>query len=59
MNNLVALCGHCHRLIHTANSPWTITPTPGGNPTFTPPAAQPPERPRQQLSGSVSARPQG
>ena len=36
LDNLVALCGHCHRLIHGANSPWTITPQPGGNPTFTP-----------------------
>ena len=36
IDNLVALCGHCHRLIHTPHSPWTITPTPGGNPTFTP-----------------------
>ena len=36
IDNLVALCGHCHRLIHTPHSPWTITPQPGGNPTFTP-----------------------
>ena len=36
LDNLVALCGHCHRLTHRPNTPWTITPTPGGNPTYTP-----------------------
>ena len=35
LDNLVALCGHCHRLTHTTNSPWTITSVPGGKPIFT------------------------
>ena len=35
LDNLVALCGHCHRLVHSTNNPWTITPTPGGAPVFT------------------------
>jgi 5-methylcytosine-specific restriction endonuclease McrA len=35
LDNLVALCGHCHRLIHSANSVWTITPVKGGRPVFT------------------------
>ena len=35
IDNLVALCGHCHRLIHSTNNPWTITPVPGGPPAFT------------------------
>ena len=36
LDNLVALCGHCHRLIHSTNSRWTITAVAGGRPVFTP-----------------------
>jgi Domain of unknown function (DUF222)/HNH endonuclease len=35
LDNLVALCGHCHRLIHSSRNIWTITTTPGGSPVFT------------------------
>lgn len=35
LDNLVALCGHCHRAIHNGQSPWTITPSKGQRPHFT------------------------
>ena len=35
IDNLVALCGHCHRLLHAGRSPWTITGVKGGHPIFT------------------------
>ena len=35
LDNLVALCGHCHRYIHSNGNTWTITPVPGGTPLFT------------------------
>ncbi len=35
LDNLVALCGHCHRYIHSTNNTWTITPVAGGSPAFT------------------------
>jgi hypothetical protein len=35
LDNLVALCGHCHRRIHSSTSPWTITPVKGQRPQFT------------------------
>jgi hypothetical protein len=35
LDNLVALCGHCHRHTHHPHTTWTITTTPGGKPQFT------------------------
>jgi hypothetical protein len=35
LDNLVALCGHCHRFIHSSSNIWTITPVAGGSPVFT------------------------
>lgn len=35
LDNLVSLCGRCHRLIHGAHSPWTIIPVTTGRPVFT------------------------
>ena len=35
LDNLVALCGHCHRFIHSTNNIWTIPPVAGGSPVFT------------------------
>ena len=34
LDNLVALCGHCHRYIHSNGNIWTITPVAGGSPAF-------------------------
>ncbi len=34
LDNLVALCGYCHRSIHAGTSPWTVTAVEGGRPEF-------------------------
>jgi Domain of unknown function (DUF222)/HNH endonuclease len=34
LDNLVALCGHCHRLIHSSRNIWAISAVPGGSPRF-------------------------
>jgi hypothetical protein len=36
LDNLVALCGHCHRQQHIRDPAWTITAVRGGRPLFTP-----------------------
>ncbi|TXG92112.1 HNH endonuclease [Rhodococcus rhodnii] len=40
LDNMVLLCGSHHRHVH--HSDWTITSTPRGRPTFTPPGVEPP-----------------
>ncbi|TXG91971.1 HNH endonuclease [Rhodococcus rhodnii] len=43
LDNMVLLCGAHHRHVH--HSAWTITSTPRGRPTFTPPGVDPPGGP--------------
>jgi hypothetical protein len=35
LHNLILLCGHHHRLVHSG--PWRVEPDPGGAPVFLPP----------------------
>ncbi|EOM77598.1 HNH endonuclease [Rhodococcus rhodnii] len=53
LDNMVLLCGAHHRHVH--HSEWTITSTPRGRPTFTPPGVDPPGAQRHHTGATVVA----
>lgn len=55
LDNLVSLCGHCHRAVHRPEPRWVIAVVPGGRPRFAR-AGPAPQQARESRTGASRPR---